>query len=473
MLSPEGNFAERSSGAVTDDKLRKAVRKTVDRLRDLRRADELPDPKTLERRAKAQAVREHSVAELPQLLAQFTENCERRGGHVHRATDAHEACSIALSILRSHGAQRVVKSKSMVTEEIGLNEALEHAGLEVTETDLGEWIIQLAGEKPSHIILPAIHKTRHDVQALFEAESGMTLSSDTARLCAHARVRLREKFLQADAGVSGVNFAVAATGSIALFTNEGNGRLVTTLPRVHIAFLGMERIVLDLDSLAAMAEVLPRSATGQKLTSYFSIITGPRRADEVDGPDHLHVIVVDNGRSAVWKDPEFRDVLRCIRCAACLNVCPVYAQVGGHSYGGTYPGPIGAVLTPLLRPEERSANELAEASTLCAACTEACPVGIPLHEMLVRLRAREQKEHPRRLERLALRVAFRLLRSPRAAVIPRVLRLAASGTGTALLLKKLVPPLERWQRARSLPPAPARTFRALWQELEMEEHHAH
>ncbi len=472
MLSPQGHFAERAKEAVADAHLRAAVRRTVDRLRDLRRTTEANDSAMPLRREKARLVREHSVAALPHLLEQFTQACRRNGTVVHRAADAAEACGIALSLLRTHAARRVVKSKSMVTEEIGLNEALERDGIEVTETDLGEWIIQLAGERPSHIILPAIHKTRHDVQRLFERESGTTLSPDTARLCAHARIRLREKFLQADAGISGANFAVASTGSIALFTNEGNGRLVTTLPRVHIAFMGMERVVADLDALASMAEVLPRSATGQKLTSYCTVITGPRGPGELDGPEHLHVIIVDNGRSAVWRDPEFRDVLRCIRCAACLNVCPVYAQVGGHSYGGTYPGPIGAVLTPLLRPEQRSATELAEASTLCAACTEACPVGIPLHDMLVRLRRREQALHPHRVQRLMLRVAMRFARSAKAGALPALLRAASHG-GTAIVLRKLVPALDHWQRTRALPPAPAQTFRALWPQLAQEAMNEH
>jgi L-lactate dehydrogenase complex protein LldF len=477
MLTPEGSFDQRARGALATPALARAVRGTVDRLRDFRALAEIDPELNRARRAAATEARTRAVEKLPELLERFTRRCEARGGVVHRAADAAEATNIALSVLRQHGAQTVVKSKSMVTEEIELNAALEHAGLEVTETDLGEWIIQLAHEKPSHIILPAIHKTRHDVRALFEAESGKALDASTKTLCAYARKRLRERFLAADAGISGANFAVAETGSIALFTNEGNGRLVTTLPRLHIAFLGMERLVENFADLASMAEVLPRAATGQDLTSYFSIITGPRRPGECDGPEALHVIILDNGRSRLLDDAEFKPVLRCIRCAACLNVCPVYAQIGGHAYGGTYPGPIGAVLTPLLRPGDASARELANASSLCAACSEACPVGIPLHELLIHQRARNAALQPKRGLRMALRMGLNGVRGDKAQGTARRLRFASrlfrKGTPQRVLLTRLVPLLARAETVRALPDVPPQSFRELWAALARTEERPH
>ncbi len=470
MLTPEGDFDARSRAALATPALGRAVRGTVDRLRNLRAIAEADADLTRQRRAAATEARTRAIDKLPELLERFTRNCEARGGVVHRAPDAASATAIATSLLRKSGARRVVKGKSMVTEEIELNAALEGAGIEVTETDLGEWIIQLAGEKPSHIILPAIHKTRHDIRALFEKEGGTPLDASTTTLCAHARRRLRERFLAADAGISGANFAVAETGSIALFTNEGNGRLVTSLPRLHLVFLGMERLVENFADLAAMAEVLPRAATGQDLTSYFSIITGPRHRGELDGPEALHVIILDNGRSRLLEDVAFRPVLRCIRCAACLNVCPVYAEIGGHAYGGTYPGPIGAVLTPVLRPEEHAARELADASSLCAACSEACPVGIPLDELLILQRARNATLRPKRALRLALRIALSGLMGDKAHGTSRRLRFVAkvlgAGTPQRRALAKVLPMLARSEAVRALPVIPPQSFRELWKALQ-------
>lgn len=470
MLTPDGDFDARARAALATPALGRAVRGTVDRLRDLRAAAESDTELTRRRRAAATEARTRAIDKLPELIERFTRNCEARGGVVHRAVDATSATAIALSLLRKFDARRVVKSKSMVTEEIELNAALEAAGIEVTETDLGEWIIQLAGEKPSHIILPAIHKTRHDVRALFEKEGGVPLDAATTTLCAHARGRLRERFLAADVGISGANFAVAETGSIALFTNEGNGRLVTSLPRIHLVFLGMERLVENFTDLAAMAEVLPRAATGQDLTSYFSIITGPRRAGECDGPEALHVIILDNGRSRLLGDAAFRPVLRCIRCAACLNVCPVYGAIGGHAYGGTYPGPIGAVLTPLLRPDEHAARELADASSLCAACSEACPVGIPLDELLILQRARNAALRPKRALALAVRMALRGLAGDKARGTSRRLRFMAklfgAGTPQRRVLAKFMPLLARSEAVRTLPAVPPQSFREIWKAMQ-------
>ena len=280
---------------------------------------------------------------------------------------------MVVDVVKQRQARRVVKSKSMLSEEIGINEVLEKAGVDVVETDLGEWIIQLAHETPSHLILPAIHKQRAGIQKLFEEENGEKLSPETKVLAGYARRRLRQKFQEAEVGITGCNFAIAETGSVVLFTNEGNGRMVTTLPDTHIVLMGMERIVPTWSDLEVMANLLPRSATGQKLTTYLNVISGPKGPLEEDGANEVHIIIVDNGRSKLLGDPEFQDVLHCIRCGACLNVCPVYRHIGGHAYGSVYSGPIGAVLTPLLRPTA-PAGELANASTLCGACFEACPV---------------------------------------------------------------------------------------------------
>ena len=332
----------------------------------------------------ARQIRLHTLANLDTYLQRFSEAVESTGGAVHWAHDADEANDIIIGIVKTEGARTAVKSKSMVTEEIELNDALVDRGVEVVETDLGEFIIQLAGEKPSHIIAPVMHKTRQDVGKLFSRELGMDYTDDPRKLNAAARRHLRRKFLRADVGISGVNFGIAETGSIALVTNEGNGRLSTTAPRVHIAVMGMERIVPTFRDLAVMLNVLARSATGQTLTSYTTVVTGPRRLHDPDGPDELHIVILDNGRSAVLGGST-ADVLGCIRCGACLNVCPVYKVTGGHAYGATYSGPIGAVLNPSLLGLNEY-GDLAYASSLCGACLEACPIRIDLPSMLVHLR---------------------------------------------------------------------------------------
>ena len=307
-----------------------------------------------------------------------------------------------LAIADRHNVRAVVKSKSMVTEEIGLNDALAEHGVEVVETDLGEWIIQLADQPPSHIIAPAIHLTRQDVADIFNrhAPGGGDLAPDPDALCAFARQSLREKFLAADMGISGCNLAVAETGSMVLVTNEGNGRLVTSLPKVHVAVMGMERIVESWEQVDLLVSLLPRAATGQELNVYVNQITGPakRAQGEIDGPDELHLVILDNGRSDLIGG-EFQEMLNCIRCGACLNVCPVYRQIGGHAYGWCYSGPMGAVLIPLLNQAEE-AGELSNASTLCGACYDACPVKIPLQDLLLSLR-RSRKDDKPKAEQLA------------------------------------------------------------------------
>ena len=379
-----------SSIAVASEPVRAAVRHATDLLATNRRdaLDGLSDSDAL--RDEAAFLRRRTLRDLDDVLAKWQRASEARGVVVHRARDAKDAVRLITGIVAQSSARLVVKGKSMASEEIHLNEALEARGVGVVETDLGEFIIQLAHETPSHIIVPAIHRNRFDVAELFSAEAGRPIAPVVADEAAYARQRLRDAFLAADVGITGVNFAVAETGSICLVENEGNGRMCSSLPGVHIAVMGMERIVRDWDELDVMLALLARSATGQALSVYTNIISGPRRDGEVDGPEELHVVVLDNGRSNLI-GTQYEDTLACIRCGACLNVCPVYRHVGGHAYQSVYSGPIGAVLTPLLAPDDEAAAELPRASTLCGACTDVCPVRIPLHDLLLRLRQRPRR----------------------------------------------------------------------------------
>jgi L-lactate dehydrogenase complex protein LldF len=339
------------------------------------------------------------LARLPELLERLADAVEDAGGMVAFAADAAEANRYVVDVARRRGARLVAKSKSMITEEIGLNSALEAEGIEVVETDLGEWLLQLAGEPPSHIVAPAVHMTRSDIARLLHEHGRAESDGTPEELTAYARARLRERFLAADVGVSGCNFAVAETGTVCLVTNEGNGRMVTSLPPVHVAVMGMERVVDDWDQLDLMMSLLPRAATGQDLSVYTTMVTGPRGSGERDGPDEFHLVIVDNGRSRLLGS-EFSEMLSCIRCGACLNVCPVYRRIGGHAYGSVYSGPMGAVLSPLLFGGE--ACELRFASSLCAACYEVCPVMIPLQDLLLGLRRRD-RESAARSERILWR----------------------------------------------------------------------
>jgi len=384
-MTKRHGFADRAAAAVGSTAA-KATATGAKRLDERRReaADDFAAMETS--RDEARRIRLHTLANLDRYLDDFAQAVADAGGRVHWARDADEANEIVVAIAREAAATRAVKSKSMATEEIELNHALAAAEIEVVETDLGEFIIQLAHERPSHIIAPVMHKTRQDIGELFEESLGTEYTDDPELLNASARAHLRRIFLEADIGISGVNFGVAESGSICLVTNEGNGRLTTTAPRVHVAVMGMERLVPSFRDLGVMLDVLARSATGQKLTSYTTVITGPRRHDDPDGPEELHVVVLDNGRSGVLGDST-AEVLACIRCGACLNVCPVYRESGGHAYGTTYPGPIGAVLSPSLLGVGEW-GDLAYGSSLCGACLEVCPVRIDLPRMLVELRAR-------------------------------------------------------------------------------------
>ena len=378
----------------------RAVRGTTDKLTTGRLAAlaALADPAAA--RARARAARQRAVSTLAASLAMFEKAAAANGTIVHRAVDAAAAVRAVEGILARAAAKRIVKSKSMATEEIHLRDRLEHAGREVVETDLGEWIVQLAEQMPSHIIVPAVHLPRQRIRALLSAVAGRDLGAATPGLAAFAREHLRRKFLEADAGISGGNVLIAETGSLMIVSNEGNARMCTTLPRVHVAVVGVEKVVRGWADACAVLAVLPRSATGQAITQYVSFLSGPRRPGDPagDGPEEVHVVLLDNGRSRLVGTPA-EELLYCIRCGACLNVCPVYRTMGGHAYGSVYPGPIGAALTPRLT-QGRQGRDLPWASSLCGACREACPVGIALDDQLIALRA----EHPKPLgERVAMK----------------------------------------------------------------------
>lgn len=418
----------------------------------------LPDATALKRRA--HAIRTRAIEQLPELLKDLTEKLESNGWIVHHAASADQACAQIIGIAGEMGADLVVKSKSMVTEEIGLNHALMEAHVTPVETDLGEFIVQLRGETPGHIITPAIHLLRKQVAETFMDELGIDYTDDISDMTRAARHKLREAFLTAGVGISGVNFGVAETGTICLVTNEGNGRMVTTLPPVHIAVMGIERIVPTLEDLGIMLQLLPRSATGQTLSSYVTLIQAPRGPQDLDGPHTRHLVLLDNGRSAT-RDGEMRSILFCIRCGACLNACPVFREVGGHSYESPYPGPIGSVLSAALYSVEEFGH-LAKASTLCGACRDVCPVDIDLPTLLLRTRDKSIREIPPGVpSRWAVRLYAWLCTSGRR--YSSALKLAGTISRLSLPLgewiSRLPPPLNAWTRYRDFPPFQPRPFR--------------
>ncbi len=374
-------FKERVDAGINNTFMRGAVSGAQERLQT-RRLDAVHELGNWEEwRSLAEEIRQHVLEHLDYYLYQLSENVAKRGGHVYFAETAEEASGYIRTVIEKKNAKKVVKSKSMVTEEINLNAKLEEAGCEVIETDLGEYILQVDDhDPPSHIVAPALHKNKEQIRDVFAEKLNYRNTEKPEELAWHAREMLRQEYLTADVGITGCNFAVAETGSITLVTNEGNADLVTSLPKTQITVMGMERLVPTYEEMEVLVSMLTRSAVGQKLTSYITVLSGPREEFDVDGPEDFHLVIVDNGRSDILGG-EFQSILQCIRCAACVNVCPVYRHVGGHSYGSIYSGPIGAVLSPLLGGYD-DYKELPYASTLCGACTEACPVKIPLHELL-------------------------------------------------------------------------------------------
>ena len=387
-------FHDRAGKALHNPQIRSNFRYAMDGLM-LKRLRSFPDLDELNRlRLRSAEIRANALARLPELLEQLEARCRENGIQVHWAETAEQANEIVLGIMNRHGAKLLIKGKSMVSEEMELNHYLEQHGIECLESDLGEYILQLAGEPPSHIVAPAIHKSRQQVAQLFKEKfPDIPYSDDVDTLTRNARDILRRKFYEAPVGLSGVNFAVAETGTICLVENEGNGRMCTTIPPVHIAVTGIEKVVEKLSDVPPLLSILPRSATGQHITTYFNMISSPRKPDEKDGPDEVHLLLLDNGRSHIYKDAELIATLRCIRCGACMNHCPVYARIGGHAYGTTIPGPIGSILEPQKAGLDQH-GELATASTLCGACGEVCPVRIPIPELLNRLRfERVRQDH--------------------------------------------------------------------------------
>ena len=407
-------------------------------------------------------IRAHTLAHLDRYVDEFATNVEARGGKVFFAADAAEARRYVVDLAQRQRAKLIVKSKSMVTEEIELNPALESIGAKVVETDLGEFILQLAHEKPFHIVAPAIHKSLEQIRELFSTAAGRELKADAQALTEYARGALREQFFAADMGISGCNFGVAASGTVVLVTNEGNGRMTTTLPRTHVVVMGVERLVPTFADLAPILKVLPWAGAGERITAYVTAITGPRRDDEADGPSELHVVIVDNGRSRILGG-KYEKILTCIRCGACLDVCPVYRKIGGHSYDSVYPGPIGAVLSPLLDGLACHA-ELPFASSLCGACTEVCSAGIPLADYIRQLREDSVSNGS---APTAWRLGFQAFAA--AAVRPRFW---AAAEAVALPFLRLLSergalfngrgPLAAWTRRRDFPRAEGTSFRAQW-----------
>lgn len=410
-------------------------------------------------RQQAAAAKRRALQGLPALLERAERNLRANGWEVAWAEDAAQANALLLDIARRHDVRSVTKSKSMLSEELGTNQALAAGGLQVLETDLGEYIIQLNDELPSHIVAPVMHKTKAEIRDIFMRELGMPPTDDAEVMVAFARKMLREPFIQADMGITGGNFVIAETGSLGLVMNEGNGRMCTSLPRVHVALVGIEKIVATVADYATLTQILASSATGQKLSVYTNILNGPRRAEEGDGPEHGVLIFVDNGRSQIY-GTDYAEALACIRCGACQNACPVYRSTGGHAYGWVYGGPIGAVLTPLLLGLER-AKPLPHASSLCGSCKQVCPVDIDLPRMLLDLRADlVQQRHSDASWDWAMKLWALGMTSPTRYTVAG----KAARAGQQLLGEWMPGILGNWTKHRDFPPFAAKPFRALWRE---------
>ncbi len=456
-------FRSRSYIAIEDIRLQGALEGATGRFRSHRDEALAEFPNSDQLRDHFKAIRSKSLANLAQHLEEFERMAQGAGSQVHWARDSAEACQIIAGICEERGVELVTKTKSMATEEISLNRSLSEKGITPVETDLGEWIIQLAKESPYHIIAPAIHKTKDQVAELFSQEAGQPLpSDDISRLTAEARKMLREKFLAAGLGVTGANIGVAESGSIVLVTNEGNAEMVTGLPPVHVVVMGIEKIAPTWDDAAAWLALLARSATGQPLSVYTSVITGPAKPEDADGPEEVHIIILDNGRSQLIGG-EYEEVLQCIRCGACLNICPVYREAGGHAYGSPYSGPIGAVISPLLFGLE-DYSALPQASSLCGACLDVCPVRIDLPRMLLALRNQEveQKLLPwpeRTLENAAAFVLRHQHLTEWTSRLLRILQRPFQKDGVIRLPDRLHPAGQR-----SLPALAAKPFRDLWKD---------
>ena len=466
MQVKTSNFNTASEEAIQDEKIQENLLGLYGGFHQARLDASAATPNWAELQERGRAIKAHTIANLDIYLRMAEENVRKAGGKVFFAKDSEEATRYVTELATSRGVKTVVKSKSMVSEEMGLNECLEEAGIESVETDLGEYIIQLAGEAPFHIIAPAIHKSREDVSELFEDKLNAPHYTSIDDLAQEARRQLREKFITADMGITGANFIVAETGTLVLVTNEGNGRMCTSMPRIHVAITGMEKVVPSIEDMGIMLRLLIRSATGQRISSYVTAVTGPRRSDDEDGPEEFHLVIVDNGRSRLLADTDLREALYCLRCGACLNACPVYRKVGGHSYGWVYPGPIGAIVSPMLT-KLSDAKDLPYASSLCGACKEACPVKINIPRMLLYLRHQlaEGENYPQHRtsttkERLAMR-AWRIA-SSNPFLMSMASRIARTAQPILMMRGASSSPLAAWTRHRTLPRLSARPFRKRW-----------
>ena len=493
------NFVENQRRALENPQLQRAMTKATEKFVAARVSLEADGGAQWGRlRDRAREIKEHTVAHLDHYLDEFAANVERLGGHVCWAADAEAANRYITDLARRRGVRLAVKGKSMMSEEVGLNAALAEAGVEPVETDLGEHIVQLAGERPSHINMPAVHKTRGDIAELFAEKLHAVRTEGIDDLTALARRLLRERFAAAGMGITGVNFAVAETGTIVLIENEGNIRLTTSLPRVHVALMGIEKVLPRFEDLEVFLKLLPRSASGQKLTAGVSFLTGVKGDAGEEGPEEFHVVIIDNGRTEILANPHLRESLLCIRCGACLNACPVYQKIGGHAYGWVYPGPIGAVLTPQLIGRTRAA-QLPFASSLCGACKDACPIKINIPEMLLHLRheikegsgaqtgagvssapggvgASREVERVRpagfrqRLGGLFERAAFKLWAATmrdarRYRIAGRLARIVQRVFGSRDAAGVFTLPVARWTKTRQLPPLAPRPFSSRWPEI--------
>ena len=463
------DFNQGASATLADERLQSSLKGLYDGFFQARQRAADATPNWEEMRARAQAVRTHTVANLDHYLEMAEANVAKAGGVVYFAKDGDSASRYILRLARARGVEMVIKSKSMLSEEMGLNHHLEGADIEVVETDLGEYIIQLAEETPYHIIAPAIHKSRQEVASLLHDKLGVPLHEEIPDLAGEARRQLRDKFIRADMGVTGANFLVAETGTLVLVTNEGNGRMCTSMPRIHVAIMGMEKILPSMEDLGTFLRLLIRSATGQRISTYVTTVNGPRRADEVDGPDEFHLVIVDNGRSRILADPDMREALNCIRCGACLNACPVYRKVGGHAYGWVYSGPIGAVVSPMLT-NVPDAKDLPYASTLCGACREVCPVRINIPRMLLHLRNELAEGTVNPGDKNVSSAEKFMMKAWRLTVANGLMLALASRLGRLIQrpllrggrLTRLPPPLSGWTRHRNFPALSSTPFRVRW-----------
>lgn len=471
MESKTKDFRAASFKALNDEKIQNSLKGLYSGFHQARITASEATPNWEELREKGRAIKANAVDNLDYYLEQAERKITENGGHVYFAKDDKAAVRYVTELAKKHEVKTVVKGKSMVSEELSLNHHLEAMGVEAVETDLGEYIIQLADETPFHIIAPAIHKSREDVSELFHDKLGTPLITDITDLAVVARDQLREKFIQADMGITGANFIVADTGSVVLVTNEGNGRMSTSMPKVHVAITGMEKVVPSIDDLGTMLRLLIRSATGQRISSYVTMVNGPRSDVEEDGPEEFHLVIVDNGRSKMLADPHLREALYCLRCGACMNACPVYRKVGGHAYGWVYPGPIGAVVSPMLTNLGDS-KDLPYASSLCGACQEVCPVNINIPRMLLyeRNQLAEGTNYPEhkvstKAERLAMK-GWRATVSSRfnMGVSNLLGRIVQAPTSSGGKMESLPGPLSGWTRYRTFPKV-AKPFRDRWKHL--------